>query len=203
MRLVTPSLAELRRALDEEGFVVVRGAVAHDAIATCLRVLNLAIRDHGLTAEEIAACQQTTFFPHLRWEPEIWGVLPDDAAELLQWVEGDDWAEPQLLLRFPDHDQPWPLEAHVDEPPPGAPNGYKGIVGIALSPASATEGAPNVWPRSHRGERAVEPEPVELETGDVLVMHPELAHSGSLNLGADVRYAVYFRLLRGPLPPRG
>jgi hypothetical protein len=200
--MLKPSLVELRHALDEEGFVIIRDAVPAEAIGACLRVLNLAIRENGLTPEEIGECQQATFFPHLRWEPEIWGVLPDDAAELLGWVEGDDWADPQLLLRFPDRDLDWPLEAHVDEPPPGAPNGYKGIVGIALSSASATDGAPHVWRRSHRGEAPSHPEPIELAAGDVLVMHPLLGHAGSLNLGHTVRYAVYFRLLRGPVPPR-
>lgn len=191
-----------RRALDEDGFVVVRNAVSPDRVETCLRRLNLAIREHGLTAGEILACQHATFFPHLRWEPEIWAALPDDAAELLGWEEGDDWAVPQLLLRFPDPVADWPPESHVDEAPPEFPHGYKGIVGVAITSASARDGAPRVWRGSHRGEMHPEPEAVELGPGDALVMHPKLAHSGALNLGPTVRYAVYFRLARGPLPAR-
>src|SRR5205807_1858757 len=78
-------LDALRRNLDDDGYVVVRRAVPLRAVSSAVRLLNLAIRLHGLSAEEIARCQQTTFFPHLRWEPEIWSVLPDIAAELLRW----------------------------------------------------------------------------------------------------------------------
>lgn len=186
-----------RERLAVDGFVVIPGAVATEAVDTTLRLLNLAIRRHGLTAEEIAACQQTTFFPHLRWEPEVWTVLPASAAELLCLEPGDEWAEPQLLLRFPDEDQPWPLQPHVDEPPPWAGGrSYRGIVGVALTAARSGDGAPLVSPGSHLGGTAALVA-VPLEAGDALVMHPALAHSGSLNLGARVRAAVYFRLLAG------
>lgn len=183
--------------LAADGYVVVRRAVEPAAVGAALRLLNLAIRRHGLSAEEIAACQQATFFPHLRWEPEVWAVLPPVAAELLGFRAGDEWAEPQLLLRFPDEEQPWPPQPHVDEPPPWAGGRtYRGVVGVALTPAEAGEGAPCVWPGSHHGDPGAQ-RAVPLEAGDALVMHPGLAHSGSLNLGAKVRSAVYFRLLAG------
>jgi hypothetical protein len=183
-------------SLEADGYVVLRNAVAPAAVAAALRLLNLAIRRHGLTAEEIAECQAATFFPALRWEPQIWDLLPPDAAEVLGWTEGDDWAEPQILLRFPDEDEPWPLEWHVDSPPPwAAGRRYKGIVGVALTSAAAHEGTVHVWVGSHRGEPTGEPVPVLLDAGDALVMHPDLRHCGSLNLGPNTRYAVYFRLL--------
>jgi hypothetical protein len=189
--------AHRRQVLADEGYVVLRGAVGEAAITAALRLLNLTIRLRGLTAEEINVCQQTTFFPHLRWDPEVWGVLPPAAAELIGWQEGDDWAEPQLLLRFPDEVQSWPLEPHVDQLPSWSDaKSYRGIVGIALSSAAANDGAPRVLPRSHRGEK-LEPVPVPMAAGDALVMHPDLAHSGSLNLGSTIRYAIYFRLLGG------
>jgi hypothetical protein len=188
--------SDLRDRLDSVGYVVLRQAVAPSAADAALRRLNLEIRRGGLSADEIAQCQLGTFFPHLRWEPEVWGALPPQAAELLGWQQGDDWAEPQLLLRFPDDEQPWPLEPHVDELPPwvGAERVYRGIVGVALTPASARDGAPVVWPGSHRGP-AGDSTAVELSAGDALVMHPALGHSGSLNLGSTIRSAIYFRLL--------
>ena len=190
--------SEDRRTLDEQGWVVLRSAVAPAAVATALRRLNLAIRHHGLTADEIAAFQQATFFPHLRYEPEVWAALPPAAAELLGWQEGDEWGEPQILLRFPDEQQDWPLEPHVDTLPPWAQDrSYRGIVGAALTSAGAQDGAVRVWPGSHRGERS-ESVPVELAAGDALVMHPQLGHTGTLNLGPTIRTAVYFRLLAGP-----
>lgn len=192
------TLAAEREAFDTQGFVVLRSAVDAEALTTALRRLNMAIRHHGLTAEEIASCQLATFFPHLRWEPEIWGALPPRAAQLLGWQEGDAWGDPQILLRFPDEEQPWTFEPHVDALPPGQEHrSYRGVVGVALTSAGARDGAACVWPRSHVGE-AGEMTPVELEAGDALVMHPQLGHTGTLNLGPTIRTAVYFRLLTGP-----
>ena len=187
-----------RQALEQDGYTVLRSAVEPEAVATALRRINMAIRHHGLTTDEIWTCQLATFFPHLRWEPEIWGVLPPMAAELLGWQEGDEWGDPQILLRFPDEDQPWKFEPHVDSLPPGQEHrSYRGIVGVALTPAGARDGVACVWPRSHRGEPG-EMTPVPLDAGDALVMHPQLGHTGTLNLGATIRTAIYFRLLAGP-----
>ena len=188
-------LSRERRTFEEQGYVVLRQAVDPGAVSDALRRLNLAIRQHGLSAEHIAAWQLATFFPHLRWEPEVWGALPPAAAELLGWQEGDEWGDPQILLRFPDEAQPWTFEPHVDTLPPWAEHRrYRGIVGVALTTTGATDGAVCVWPGSHRGE----PErmtPVPLQAGDAVVMHPQLGHSGTLNLGPTIRTAIYFRLL--------
>jgi ectoine hydroxylase-related dioxygenase (phytanoyl-CoA dioxygenase family) len=187
-----------RRTLDEQGYVVLRRAIEPAAVATALRRLNLAIRHHGLSAEQVAEWQLTTFFPHLRWEPELWESLPPQAAELLGWREGDDWGDPQILLRFPDEEQPWSFEPHVDALPPGQEDrAYRGIVGVALTDAGPRDGVACVWPRSHVGEPG-EMTPVPLQAGDALVMHPQLGHTGTLNLGPTIRTAVYFRLLAGP-----
>ena len=190
-------LTRERQTLEDEGYVVLRGAVEPGNVKTALRRLNLAIRQHGLSTDDIWTCQLATFFPHLRWEPEIWAALPPMAAELLGWQEGDDWGDPQLLLRFPDEEQPWSFEPHVDTLPPGQEHrSYRGIVGVALTTARAEDGVVCVWPRSHRGEESVMT-PVELEAGDAIVMHPQLGHTGSLNLGPTIRTAIYFRLLAG------
>ena len=189
------TLSTARSTLDDQGYVVLRDAVDPGAVAIALRRLNLAIRHHGLSTDEIWTCQLATFFPHLRWEPEVWGVLPPAAAELLGWTDGDTWGDPQILLRFPDEEQPWTFEPHVDALPPGEEHrSYRGIVGVALTDAGAQDGAACVWPGSHRGEPG-EMTPVELRAGDALVMHPQLGHTGTLNLGPTIRTAVYFRLL--------
>lgn len=187
----------LRRRLAEDGYVVLPRAVEPANVKAALRLLNLAIRRYGLTAEEIAACQGATYFPHLRWQPEVWDALPPAAAELLGWQEGDDWGDPQLLLRFPDEDEPLPLTPHVDEPPEWAgADGYRGIVGVALTTAGGDDGTLCVWPGSHAG-RPEQSVLVPLEAGDAVLMHPQLAHAGTLNRGATVRTAIYFRLVAG------
>lgn len=202
-----PWEGELQSQLDDEGYAVLRAVVPTPAVHAALRLLNLAIRRHGLSSEEIAECQQTTFFPHLRWEPEVWAVLPEPASRILRQREGDEWAEAQLLLRFPDESVPWPLVPHVDEPPgwaEGRP--YRGIVGVALTDADVDHGPPCVWPGSHRlgppsdrtGGPAVAPDAavqVPMKAGDAIVMDPMLRHAGTLNLGPHVRHAVYFRLI--------
>jgi hypothetical protein len=192
-----PAPADASRAgsFDADGYVLLRQSVDQANVAGALRLLNLAIRRHGLTAEEIQSCQQATFFPHLRWEPEVWRVLPGQCAELLGFSQGDQWAEPQLLLRFPDEVEEWPLEPHLDEPPPWSNGrGYRGIVGVALTAAGPKDGAPCIWPGSHAGE-ARPSIIVPMAAGDALVMHPALHHCGSLNRGPFVRAAIYFRLL--------
>jgi hypothetical protein len=200
MRLVNdgqlrPNSAGVDSAFDSDGYVLLRQVVDRASIGRALRLLNVAIRRHGLTAQEIQSCQQTTFFPHLRWEPEVWGVLPRRCAELLGFRQGDEWAEPQLLLRFPDEVEDWPLEPHLDEPPPWS-NGraYRGIVGVALTATGLEDGAPCIWPGSHAGP-ARPSVFVPMAAGDALMMHPALEHCGSLNRGAYVRAAIYFRLL--------
>lgn len=194
---ISTGLSQDRRTLDEQGYVVLQQAAQPAAVRSALRKVNMAIRHHGLSAEQIAEWQLGTFFPHLRWEPEIWGVLPPQAAELLGWREGDDWGDPQILLRFPDEEQPWSFEPHVDALPPGKEHlSYRGIVGVALTDAGERDGVACVWPRSHVGEPG-QMTPVPLRAGDALVMHPQLGHTGTLNLGPTVRTAIYFRLLAG------
>lgn len=184
-----------RAELDRAGYVVLQAAVPPATVQAALRLLMLTVRREGLTREQVLAWQPGTFFPHLRWEPAVWDVLPDGAAELLGWQPGDDWAEPQLLVRLPDEDEPWPVVPHVDTPPDWAgPGSYLGIVGVALTDAGEQDGTVCVWPGSHRGELS-EPVMVPLSAGDALVMHPLLQHAGTLNLGATLRTAVYFRLV--------
>lgn len=192
---VANTVDELRATLAEDGYVLLPGAVPAERIEKALRRLMMAIRWEGLSADQVAEWSNGTFFPHLRWEPEVWGVLPDVAAELFGWQDGDTWADPQLLMRFPDEEQPWPLEPHVDRLPEWADGRcYRGVVGVALTPATPRDGAPYVWPRSHRGDESA-PIGLTLAPGDALFMHPELGHSGGLNLGATLRTAIYFRLL--------
>lgn len=164
--------------------MVLPAAVPLTAVDACRRLLGLAIRHGGLTPQEIAEGQAAGFFPHLRWEPAVWDVLPAVAAELLGWEPGDEWGEPQLLLRFPDEPQPWDLAPHVDQLPPwAADRAYRGVVGVALTDAGPQDGAAVVWPGSHRGAPvdsdddsdgsgsvvdgpATGPQPVPLRAGD-------------------------------------
>lgn len=178
----------------DQGFEVWRNVIPPAAIERSLRVLNLEIVRRGLTPEEIVRCGGSTFFPHLRWEPDILALRAPIEARLPPDPD-EEWADAQLLLRFPDEAEDWPLAPHVDDLPPWAGGrSYRAIFGVPLSPSAAANGCLVVWPGSHLGQGAP-PLHVELDPGDVVVMHPELQHSGTLNSGGTVRYAVYFRLL--------
>lgn len=178
----------------QPGYVVWRQLIPLEAIERTLRLLNLEIVRRGLTPEEIYHCGHSTFFPHLRWEPEIL-ALRAPVEELLQPAPAEQWADAQLLLRFPDEAEEWPLTPHVDDLPPWAGDrSYKAIAGVPLSPSAVNNGCLVVWPGSHLG-LVGSPTRVELDPGDVVVMHPALQHSGTLNTGGSVRYTVYFRLL--------
>jgi ectoine hydroxylase-related dioxygenase (phytanoyl-CoA dioxygenase family) len=180
--------------------VTVRAVIPAAVRAALLRRLNLEITRVGLTPEEIARCSLGTFFPHLRWEPEVVAVR-DALEELLQPAPGSEWADAQLLLRFPDEAEDWPLEPHVDQEPDWAgERRYVVVAGVALSQAHEIDGALSVWPGSHLGQDEGA-RLVELDPGDVILMHPELRHCSTLNRGATIRYATYFRLL-GPDPVR-
>lgn len=43
---------------------------------------------------------------------------------------------------------------------------------------------------------------MELDAGDMVIMHPNLPHCSGLNRGGAVRYAAYFRLLTPQLRPQ-
>ncbi len=194
---------EAAAELERQGFCVLASAVPPEPIESATRLLNLEIARHGIDPAQLLQWQQSTFFPHLRWNSEVWALLPGMADGLIRRSAEDEWAEAQLLLKFPDEATSWPLEPHVDEVPPWARGSrYRGIIGVPLTSAAAEDGCLHVWPGSHRGIDAP-PVPVPVEPGDVVVMHPQLGHSGGLNRGASIRMAVYFRLLAsgdGALP---
>ncbi len=117
--------------LRAEGYVLLRQAVRRTSVEGALRLLNLAIRRHGLTAEEIQSCQQTTFFPHLRWEPEVWAVLPAGHVPSCSASGGrrvGGAAASAALSRRGRRTGPW---SHISTSPRRGSNGrrYRGIVG--------------------------------------------------------------------------
>ena len=186
--VATESEAALLARIESDGYAVLRQAVPPAAVDGVLRRVNLELLRSGLTAEEIAEYHETkVWFPHLRWEPEILAPL----EHLPPALRDGELAEPQILLHLPDEAEDWPLVPHVDELPPWA-NGrpYRLVVGVALTPGRRTNGGLMVWPFRGGG-----PEPVELESGDAVAMHPQLGHSGSLNHEGAIRYALYYRFL--------
>ena len=178
----------LAPTLAARGFAVLRRVVPIYAVDGALRHLHRDLVVSGLPAGVLGSWLWSAhWFPHLRWDPPIVALawfLPEELRK-------GEMCDPQILLQPPDDYEEQPLQSHVDEVPAWAGGRqYRTIVGVALSPAHERNGGLVVWPYD-----TGEAEPLELETGDALVMHPGLPHSSGLNCEGAIRYAVYFRFL--------
>jgi hypothetical protein len=171
-----------------KGYEVLRGVVPEDARESALRHIHRDIVRHGLPQEWLGAwLWNSHWFPHLKWDPEIVALL----EHLPERLREGELCDPQILLQMPDEGDETDITSHVDREPDwagGRP--YRRIVGVALSPNNRANGGIVVWPLD-----GAEPEPVDLEAGDVLVMDPRLPHSSSFNRTGAIRYCVYFRFL--------
>lgn len=177
------------RLVSKHGYVVMRGLVPRDAVERALRHLHLDVVRRGLPAEEISTSLWSAhWFPHLKWDPPVAGLVEHLPPEL----RDGELCDPQIVVQPPDDCEDVELISHVDQEPDWAGGrSYRRIVGIALSPNTAANGGLVVWPFDGRP-----PTPLELAPGDVVVMHPRLPHSSGLNREGSIRYAVYFRFLQ-------
>jgi hypothetical protein len=180
-------MADVDGRAADEGVDVIRGGVPAMAVDAALRHIHRDIVRRGMTEEQISEwIWSAHWFPHLKWDEEILALLEHVPGEL----RDGELCDPQIVLHMPDGDE-YPLEPHVDRAPEWAnERGYRRIVGIALSPGRCEHGGLLVWPFGKDG-----PEPVEVDPGDVVVMHPALPHTSGFNRTGTIRYAVYFRFL--------
>jgi Phytanoyl-CoA dioxygenase (PhyH) len=180
--------ASSARAVSSRGFAVLRNRVPAEAVDAALRHIHLDLIRRGLDAETAGSWLWSAhWFPHLKWDPQIAGLasfLPEDLRD-------GEQCDPQIVVQPPDDCDDLPLTSHVDRAPDWAGGrAYKRIVGIALSSARESNGGLWVWPFD-----AADPVPLELDAGDVVVMHPQLPHSSGLNREGTMRYALYLRFL--------
>jgi len=182
-----PRMADVDGRAADGGVRVIRGGVPPTAVDAVLRHIHRDIVDRGLPEERIAEwIWSAHWFPHLKWDQEIVALLEHLPEEL----RDGELCDPQIVLHMPDRDE-YTLEPHVDQAPEWArERGYRRIVGVALSPGRREHGGLLVWPFGKD-----EPEPVEVDVGDVVVMHPALPHTSGFNSTGTIRYAVYFRFL--------
>ena len=177
--------------LAKRGFAVVRAAVPDEAVDLALRHIHLDLVQNGASTERLSGwLWGTDWFPHLKWDPPIAGLawwLPEELRD-------GEVCDPQIVLQPPDDCGDEPIAPHVDRLPEWAGGReYLRIVGIALTASRQSNGGLLVWPFDRD-----EPEPVELEPGDAVVMHPRLPHASGLNREGGIRYVVYFRFLAVP-----
>lgn len=174
--------------LARRGYAILRDAVPREAVERALRHLHLDLVRNGLPADRLGEWLWAAhWFPDLKWDEPVVALASHLPVELREGTMCD----PQILLQPPDDCDDVELVSHVDREPEWAEGRrYLRIAGVALSAAGPEDGGLVVWPFD-----AEEPEPLELEPGDVLVMHPQLPHASGLNRGGRIRYAVYFRFL--------
>jgi Phytanoyl-CoA dioxygenase (PhyH) len=179
-----------------KGYEVLRGVVPEGARETVLRHIHRDIGTRGLPQEWLGQWLWSAhWFPHLKWDAQVVGLL----EHLPERLRDGELCDPQILLQLPDElpdelpdgGDESELTSHVDQEPEWA-NGrrYRRIVGVALSRNDRTNGGLVVWPLD-----GGDPEPVDLDPGDVLVMDPRLPHSSGYNRTGGIRYCVYFRFL--------
>jgi hypothetical protein len=136
-------------------------------------------------------------FPHLRWHDDILALRqPTEAA--FRAAAHHTWADPQFLLRYPDEADEWPPDAArrralaLGEPPAVPLHRRCRPIPLPRHPMDA-------W---RCGQVPIAELPASLggraRARDVVVMHPQLRHSSTLNRGPWIRYVVYFRLLAEP-----
>lgn len=128
----------------------------------------------------------------------------------------------QIALRFPTMGNNGGQSApHIDgmySPNNGVPEGtisnFTALLGVFLSDIPEEDsGNFTVWPGTHlqnaayfkeHGAEALlkgmpnidMPKPVQLtgRAGDIVLVHYLLAHAGGVNISADIRYAIFFRI---------
>ncbi|HLK92379.1 MAG TPA: phytanoyl-CoA dioxygenase family protein [Polyangia bacterium] len=134
----------------------------------------------------------------------------------------------QIALRFPqDVAEPKLPHPHIDGIPSklnGVPRGklhhFTALAGVFLNDVTAPfHGNFTVWPGSHRALEAhfrahgtyqiirefpsleMPARQLQAQAGDALLAHYQLAHNAALNVGPNVRYAVFFRLAHSAHDP--
>jgi hypothetical protein len=204
-----------KNELYENGFTVVRGAVAPLQIERALRAINHRI---GLQmSREMPAGDLG-----LGATPPITGLFNDSPlSALMRSLLGDDAFEPaihmQMAIRFPvladPREEPFP---HLDGVgvPVGMYSHSTALIGVHLSPVPHCEmGNFTVWPGSHRlneqyfrqhGTQVLlrERPPIDLpppvqvcaQPGDAVICHYLLVHGILQNASPRPRYAGFFRV---------
>jgi hypothetical protein len=174
--------------VSKHGYAILRGLVPREGVEAALRHIHLDVVRRGLPVEDVSRWLWSThWFPHLKWDPPVAGLVEHLPAAL----RDGELCDPQIVVQPPDDCEDVELISHVDQEPEWAGGRqYRRIVGIALTPACAANGGLVVWPFGGRPPAAL-----DLAPGDAVVMHPRLPHSSGLNREGAMRYAVYFRFL--------
>ncbi len=162
---------EQRRALLDDGYLLVPGLVPRARVDAALKAINHSLGEEGIAKDQIWTLRAQTFCPELAAAPEILDLYrATPAAALAEAAIGAGQivtpTTGQIALRFPQKlagsanpKLPYP---HIDGMP-GPLNGveagtlyhFTALAGVFLSDVGAPfEGNFTVWPGSHRALEA-------------------------------------------------
>lgn len=165
------------------GISVFKRMVPPDVTMAALRRINLDVVERGLDADDLRAWATTTAFPHLRWSKEI--LACREACEELFVRDSVAWVDPQIMYRFPDHALEYPISYHIDQEDGKR---FAGICCVPLTRAEKDDGCLIV-----KDVETGEPTFVPAIPGDLIHMSNWVEHAAGLNVGGNIRAALYFR----------
>ncbi len=159
-----PLAPEQARALIDDGYVILPGAVPRARVDRALKAINHSLGEQGLDKSQLSTRRAQTFCPELVGADAILDLYRGTAVEELAQAAIGPGMVPrpttgQIALRFPlAGDQPEAPHPHIDGVPAplnGVPAGrlfhFTALAGVFLSDVGeAFQGNFTVWPGSHR-----------------------------------------------------
>jgi hypothetical protein len=182
--------AEQQRALIDDGYLILPGAIPRARIDRALRAINQSLGEQGIDKGQIWTLRAQTFCPELVAHDAILDLYRDTPLEALaQAAIGAGMV-------------------------PRPSTGQIALAGVFLSDVAAPfQGNFTVWPGTHRALAArfathgidellrgfppipmPEARQLTARAGDAILAHYQLAHGAAPNVSPHVRYAAFFRL---------
>ncbi len=150
-----------KRALIDDGYVLLPGAVPGPLVDRALRAINRSLGEEGLAKDRLPVLRASTFTPEIVATPPICdlysgGSLPALVASAVGAVPPP--SRGQVALRFPSPEEAGPAVPHIDGiaypgngVPPGTLQHFTALAGVFLSDVPGPDrGNFTVWPGSHR-----------------------------------------------------
>jgi hypothetical protein len=186
--------AEQQRALIDDGYLILPGAVPQARIDRALKAINNSLGEQGMDKGRLWTFRAQTFCPELVAADAILDLYRDTPLEALAQAAIGPGAVPrptsgQIALRFPQDAEPRDPHPHIDGVPSplnGVPAGkvlhFTALAGVFLSDVTGPfQGNFTVWPGTHR---ALAERFASQGTGELLQGFPAIPMPAPLQLTA-------------------
>ncbi len=152
-----------KRALYEDGYVLLPGVVPAAAVRQALRAINASLGEHGMHPDNLEQFRARSYCPEMQSSTAITDLMNRSPLfDLCESAVGRGALRPvrggQIALRFPRDGEPHRPGPHIDgmySPTNGVPKGtianFTALAGVYLSDVpEAFSGNFSVWPGTHR-----------------------------------------------------